>query len=46
MRALFSFAAQYATRAQVEIMPLSAVNPAMSRVRPNQARYRIVLENR
>ena len=42
---MLAFAARHGVHAQTEALPMSEVNPAMDRVRNNQARYRIVLEN-
>ncbi len=45
MREMLGFAEEKRIRPQVELMPMSQVNEAISRVRQNQARYRIVLVN-
>ena len=45
IREMLDFAARHGITAQVERMPMAEVNAALDRVRNNQARYRIVLEN-
>jgi uncharacterized zinc-type alcohol dehydrogenase-like protein len=42
---MLRFAALHGITAQAETMPMAEVNAALDRVRRNQARYRIVLEN-
>ncbi len=42
---MLAFAARHGIEAQTETFAMSEVNPAMDRVRNNQARYRIVLKN-
>jgi uncharacterized zinc-type alcohol dehydrogenase-like protein len=42
---MLTFAARHGIKAQTESYAMSEVNPAMDRVRNNQARYRIVLKN-
>ena len=42
---MLRFAALHGIAAQVETMPMAEINAAMDRVRRNQARYRMVLEN-
>jgi uncharacterized zinc-type alcohol dehydrogenase-like protein len=44
MREMLHFAALHRIAAKVEVMPMRHVNKALSKVRANQARYRIVLE--
>jgi uncharacterized zinc-type alcohol dehydrogenase-like protein len=43
IREMLAFAALHGIQAKTETMPLSAVNDALSKVRNNQARYRMVL---
>ncbi len=45
MREMLAFAARHHIRPKTELMPMSQVNEALTRVRENKARYRIVLEN-
>ena len=45
MREMLEFSARHNIVAQTEVMPMSEVNAALNRVRNNEARYRIVLEN-
>lgn len=42
---MLSFAARHGIVAQTESFAMDQVNPAMDRVRSNQARYRVVLKN-
>jgi uncharacterized zinc-type alcohol dehydrogenase-like protein len=42
---MLRFSALHGVIAQAEVMPMGGVNAAIERVRRNQARYRIVLEN-
>ena len=42
---MLAFAARHGIEAQTESFAMSEVNPAMDRVRNNQARYRVVLKN-
>ena len=42
---MLTFAVRHGIKAQTESYAMSEVNPAMDRVRNNQARYRIVLKN-
>ncbi len=42
---MLAFAARHGIEAQTEPFPMNEVNPAMDRVRNNQARYRVVLKN-
>ena len=42
---MLTFAARHSIKAQTESYAMSEVNPAMDRVRNNQARYRIVLKS-
>jgi uncharacterized zinc-type alcohol dehydrogenase-like protein len=42
---MLRFAALHGITAQAEVMPMAEVNAAIDRVRRNQARYRVVLEN-
>jgi uncharacterized zinc-type alcohol dehydrogenase-like protein len=42
---MLAFAARHGIKAQTESFAMSEVNPAMDRVRNNQARYRVVLKN-
>ena len=44
-REMLALAARHGIRAQTEVMPLSEVNAAITRVRRNEARYRVVLAN-
>ncbi len=43
IRQMLQFAALHGIKAQTELMPLSAVNEAVQKVRDNRARYRMVL---
>lgn len=43
-REMLEHAARHQIRPKVELLPMSAINEAISRVRANKARYRIVLE--
>jgi alcohol/geraniol dehydrogenase (NADP+) len=45
IREMLALAARHGIRAQTEVMPFSEVNAAMTRVRRNEARYRVVLVN-
>ena len=45
MRKMLAFAAEHKIRPIVEIMPMSQINEAISKLRQNKAHYRIVLEN-
>jgi alcohol/geraniol dehydrogenase (NADP+) len=45
MQEMLAFAQQHGIAPRVELMPMSAVNDAISRVRENRARYRVVLVN-
>jgi uncharacterized zinc-type alcohol dehydrogenase-like protein len=45
MDEMLRFCALHEITAQAEVMPMAEVNAAIDRVRHNQARYRIVLEN-
>ncbi len=45
MEEMLRFSALHGIVAQAEVMPMGGVNTAIERVRRNQARYRIVLEN-
>jgi uncharacterized zinc-type alcohol dehydrogenase-like protein len=45
MREMLDFAARHDIRAQSEVMPMSEVNTAITRLRENRARYRLVLKN-
>jgi alcohol/geraniol dehydrogenase (NADP+) len=45
MREMLAFARQHHIAPRVELMPMSAVNEAISRVRKQRARYRVVLVN-
>ena len=45
MREMLSFAQQHNITPMVELMPMSQVNKAITRVKEINARYRIVLEN-
>jgi uncharacterized zinc-type alcohol dehydrogenase-like protein len=45
MRTMLSFAQEHNINPVVELMPMSKVNEAIEKVKTNQARYRIVLEN-
>ncbi len=45
MREMLQFAAQHNIQAQVETLPLSELNQAISRLKSNQARYRLVLRS-
>lgn len=42
---MLAFAARHGIKAQTESFAMNEVNPAMDRVRNNQARYRVVLKN-
>ena len=42
---MLAFAARHGIEAQTESFAMDEVNPAMDRVRNNQARYRVVLKN-
>lgn len=42
---MLAFAARHGVKARTESFAMSEVNPAMDRVRNNQARYRVVLKN-
>ncbi len=42
---MLAFAARHGIEAQTESFAMAEVNPAMDRVRNNQARYRVVLKN-
>lgn len=44
MREMFSFAARHNIRAHTELLSLERVNEAISKVRENRARYRMVLD--
>ena len=46
MREMLDFAVRRDIKPCAEIMPMSKVNEGIDRVRNNQARYRVVLENR
>ena len=45
MRTMLQFSNKHAIKPMVELMPMSAVNEAIQRVKENKARYRIVLYN-
>jgi uncharacterized zinc-type alcohol dehydrogenase-like protein len=45
MRDMLQFAQKHAIRPWIELMPMSQVSQAIERLKMNQARYRIVLEN-
>jgi uncharacterized zinc-type alcohol dehydrogenase-like protein len=45
MREMLAVAARHGIRAQAEVLPMREVNAAIKKVRANQARYRVVLEN-
>jgi uncharacterized zinc-type alcohol dehydrogenase-like protein len=45
MRDMLQFAQLHNIQPMIELMPMSQVNQAIERVKKNQARYRIVLEN-
>jgi uncharacterized zinc-type alcohol dehydrogenase-like protein len=45
MREMLIFAQAHAIKPMVELMPMSQVNQALTRVKENKARYRIVLVN-
>lgn len=45
MREMLQFAQTHAIHPMIELMPMSQVNQAIERVKQNQVRYRIVLEN-
>jgi uncharacterized zinc-type alcohol dehydrogenase-like protein len=45
MSDMLQFAQTHAIHTMIELMPMSQVNQAIERVKQNQARYRIVLEN-
>ncbi len=45
MREMLEFAARHDIKATTEIMPMTDINAAIEKVRNNQARYRVVLEN-
>jgi len=45
MLEMLDFAARHGIRPQVELLPMSEANAAITRVRRNQARYRVVLTN-
>lgn len=42
---MLAFAARHGVKAQTESFAMNEVNPAMDRVRNNEARYRVVLKN-
>ena len=44
MREMLAFAAAHGIGATVEVMPMTAVNEAIARLKAGHARYRIVLE--
>ena len=46
MKEMLMFAQEYGIKPKIELMPMSQVNEALERVKNNEARYRIVLENR
>jgi D-arabinose 1-dehydrogenase-like Zn-dependent alcohol dehydrogenase len=45
MSAMLRFAAQHNIVATTEIFPMSDINRALEKLRNNQVKYRIVLEN-
>jgi uncharacterized zinc-type alcohol dehydrogenase-like protein len=45
MREMLAFAQQHGVLPRIELMPMSQINEAISKVRDNRARYRIVLVN-
>jgi uncharacterized zinc-type alcohol dehydrogenase-like protein len=45
IREMLSFAARLNVKPQIERMPMSEANAALTRLRQNQVRYRVVLEN-
>lgn len=45
MRRMLSFAAEHKIQPMVEIMPMSQINEAVTKLRQNKAHYRIVLVN-
>ncbi len=45
MRKMLAFAAKHKIKPMVEIMPMSQINEAVSKLRENKAHYRIVLVN-
>lgn len=45
MREMLQFAARHNVRAQIETLPISQINEAVSRLKKNQVRYRFVLES-
>lgn len=45
IRQMLEFSARHQIQAQIEKFPMAQVNEAMARLKRNQARYRIVLEN-
>ncbi len=45
MRRMLAFAAEHKIQPMVEIMPMSQINQAVTRLRQNKAHYRIVLVN-
>ncbi len=45
IREMLQFSALHGIKAQTEIFPMTDVNQAIARLRKNEARYRIVLEN-
>jgi alcohol/geraniol dehydrogenase (NADP+) len=45
IREMLEFAARHGITAQTEVMPMSAVNQAIARLKENKVHYRIVLKN-
>lgn len=45
MEHMLTFAARHKIQAQIEVLPMKSLNDALTRVRKNKARYRMVLKN-
>ena len=45
IRQMLEFSARHGIAAQIEKFPMAKVNEAITRLKENKARYRIVLEN-
>jgi uncharacterized zinc-type alcohol dehydrogenase-like protein len=45
IREMLAFSAEHGIRAAIETSPMAEVNAALDRVRKNDVRYRMVLEN-
>ncbi|HEX4839831.1 MAG TPA: NAD(P)-dependent alcohol dehydrogenase [Rhabdochlamydiaceae bacterium] len=45
MTEMLQFCARHSIQAQVEVMPMTQLNEALTRLKANKARYRIVLKN-